>query len=260
MRAGKVVAIIAGVLIVLIGLGLLLPGAVLLGVYGTQRDSAGFFETSSRALSSSGCALVTPDVDVNMGPLLGGWAPTGHRAALRIVVTSSTGTPAFVGIGPSDKVAQYLAGVDYDEVSNFGWAWKDVEYRHVDGTAAPALPSSQDFWVAEQEGAGTLTLEWDIQDGHWTAVVMNADAAAPVSASVSLGARFDILLPIGIGMTVAGVFLLAIGIVLIVLGARRSPPPTVVQAQVPPQPTGPVPPSGPAPSGSSPSVGPPPQA
>jgi hypothetical protein len=245
MRAGKIIALVVGILMVLIAIGLLVPGSVLLGLYGTQRDDAGFFETSSRTLSSNGYALVTPDVEVNMGPLAWDWLPTGDRTAVRIKVTSSGDAPAFVGIGPSNEVARYLAGVEYDEVTNFGWAWMSVEYRHLDGGAPSSPPEQESFWVAQEEGSGTLTLEWDVEDGNWTAVVMNGDASASVYASVSLGALFDILLPIGIGMTVAGIVLLVVGIVLIVVGARRTPTPAVVQAQVPPQSAGSPPPAGP---------------
>jgi hypothetical protein len=243
MRAGKIVAIIAGILILLIAVALLIPGSVLLGLYGTQRDDAGFFETSSQTLSSSGYALVTPDVDVNIGPLAGIWLPTGDRAAIRIRVTSTADVPGFVGIGPSDQVAEYLSGVEYDEVTDFGWAWADVEYRHVDGGAPSSPPGSQEFWVAEEEGTDTLTLEWDIQDGSWTAVVMNADASDSVRAGVSLGARFDILLPIGVGMVVGGVVLLVIAILLIVLGARRPRAPAAPMP-APAAPSGPTSPGG----------------
>jgi hypothetical protein len=236
MRVGKIISLVAGILLVLIALGLVVPGAVLLGVYGSQKGSDGFFETSTRTMSTTGYALVTPDAEVNMGPLVGDWAPTGDRAALRLRATSNLEGSAFIGIGPSAEVSQYLAGVDYDEVTDLGWMWEEVKYRHLDGGAPAAPPGEQDFWVASEEGTGELTLDWDIQSGNWTAVVMNADASAPVNAGVSLGARFDILLPIGIGMTVAGVVLLILGIVFIVLGARRSPSPAAVQPQTPPPP------------------------
>ncbi len=252
MRAGKIVALVAGILMVLISLALLVPGGVLLGLYGTQRDDAGFFNTSERTLTSNGYALVTPDVDLNMGHMAGAWLPTGHRAALRVGATSDTGTAVFVGIGPSDEVAGYLAGVDYDEVTDFGWAWEQVKYRHLDGVAPAALPGAQDFWVAEEEGAGAVTLDWDIRDGNWTAVIMNADATAPVSATVSLGARFDILFPIGLGLVIGGVILLGVGILLIVLGARRPPAPPYVQGQMPYAPAAPSAPTAPQPPAGSP--------
>ncbi len=54
MRPAKIVAIVVGALLVLIGLGLLAPGGFLLGIYGTQRDDSGFFETSGRVVSTEG--------------------------------------------------------------------------------------------------------------------------------------------------------------------------------------------------------------
>jgi len=151
----------------------------------------------------------------------------------------------FVGIGPTSKVAQYLAGVDYDEVTGFGWWMQDVRYRHIDGQTAPAPPEQQDFWVAKEEGVDTAVVDWPIEAGDWTAVVMNTDASAPVSANVSLGARLDILFSIGLGMVIAGVVLLAVGILLIVLGARRPPTPPYVQGQMPYAPAGPAAPGAP---------------
>ena len=118
--------------------------------------------------------------------------------------------------------------MDYDEVTDFGWGMHSVRYRHIDGSAQAAPPGEQDFWAGSEEGSGTVTLDWDVEDGNWTAVVMNADGSAPVRAEVSVGARFDILLPIAIGLTVAGVVLLGLGILLIVLGARRPKTPPYV--------------------------------
>jgi hypothetical protein len=247
VRAGKIVAIVIGALLVLIGLGLLVPGGFLLTVYGTMRDSSGFFETSSRVVSSTGYALVTRDVDLNLGPGPG-WVPTGARAAVRIRAVSDEATPLFIGIGPTDEVSQYLNDVAYDEVTEFGWWSAAVRYRYYDGGAPSSPPGEQMFWVAQEQGPGSQTLDWEIRSGNWTAVVMNVDASAPVKADVSLGARFGLLLPIGIGLTVAGIVLLAVGIVLIVLGARRPRPvpPAQQQPYAPmPPPTAPGSPAGP---------------
>ncbi len=239
MSAGKIVALVSGILIVLVALALVVPGAVLLGLYGTQRDSDGFFQTSSRVLATDGSALVTPDVDLNLGPAAGPWLPLGDRAAIRIEAEASSDSQLFVGIGPSSDVAGYLDGVEYDEVTEFGWGWDSIRYRHMDGSAPASPPGEEDFWVAEQEGSGIVTLDWDIEDGNWTAVVMNTDGSAPVRAAVSLGARFDILLSIGIGMTVGGVILLGVGILLIVIGAKRPKTPVAPQPQAVQQMAGP---------------------
>jgi len=250
MRPLKIVGIVVGALLVIIGLALIAPGGFLLWAYGTQRDSSGFFETSNRVISTDGYALITPDVDVDIGSELGDWIPMGATGAVRIRAASTGSAPLFVGVGPTDQVSGYLAGVEHDEVGNFGWLSAAVEYTHVDGGAPSSPPGEQAFWVARQEGPRILTLEWEVQGGNWTAVIMNGDASAPVVANVSLGARFGALLPIGIGLTVAGVVALIVGIVLIILGARpsrREPPVQPSYAAVGP-PQGP-PPQGPPPQG-----------
>jgi uncharacterized membrane protein len=217
MRAAKIIAIIIGVLLILVGLALLVPGSLLLWIDG-QKDSGGYLSTSDRALSSTGYALVTPEVKLDLGS--GDWIPGG--GSVQISATPSGTAPVFIGIGPTDQVTAYLNGVAYDEVTNLGWFSSSVQYRHFEGGAPPASPGQQSFWVVQQEGTGTQTVRWDVQGGNWMAVVMNGDATSPVKASVSLGAHLGFLQPVGIGMTAAGVVLLAVGIVLVVLGARRS--------------------------------------
>ncbi len=220
MRPAKIVAIVVGAILVLIGLALLAPGGFLLWAHGTQRDADGFYESSTRVLATDGYALATLDVDLHIGSGLA-WIPNGDTLAVRIQAESTGTGPLFLGIGPTDRVTQYLANVSYAEVEDFGWMSSGVQYHEIPGGAPSAPPGEQDFWVARREGPGLQTLEWGVKDGNWTAVIMNGDATAPVTANVSLGGRIGLLLPIGIGLTAAGVVLLAVGILLIVLGARH---------------------------------------
>ncbi len=217
MRAAKIVAIVIGALLIIIGLALVVPGSLLLWIDGAHQDNNGFLTTPDWRLSSSGYALTTPDVKLNIGS--GDWLPGGGLVQMQ--ATSDGGAPLFLGIGRTADVQEYLSGVAYDEVTNVGWFSSSAEYLHYEGGAPSSPPGQQTFWVAQQEGQGTQTLQWDVRGGDWTAVVMNGDATAPVEASVSLGARLGFLFPLGIGMTVAGVVLLAVGITLVVLGARR---------------------------------------
>jgi ABC-type multidrug transport system fused ATPase/permease subunit len=81
---------------------------------------------------------------------------------------------------------------------------------------------------------------------------MNADATAPVAADLQGGIRSDLLWPLFVGLLIAGIVLLAIGVPLIVAGAmglgRHGPPP--------PRPTAGPPPAVPAGGGSAYSAGP----
>ncbi len=220
MRPAKIVAIVFGVLLALLGLVLIVPGAFLAWAYGTQRDSSGYFETSSRMVSTTGYALDAPNVNVEIGTGVLR-ARSGSVAAVRIRAVSTKSSPLFVGVGPADLVAQYLNGVAHDDLTNFGWGSTSVNYRHVQGQAPKAPPGDQAFWVARAQGSGLQTLDWSVEDGTWTAVIMNADGSAPVTADITLGARLDVLLPIAIGLLVGGVLIGALGAVLITLGVRH---------------------------------------
>jgi len=235
MRPAKIVAIVFGVLLIIIGLAVLVPGGILLWLDGTA-DSEGYINTSTHTLDSGGHALVTPDVKLELGS--GDWIPGDW--AVQIQAKSTGDAPLFVGVGPTQAVMDYLSSTSYDTVTNIGWFHSGrTEYEPSGGGGAPpAPPGQQTFWVDKQEGVGTQTVQWRIQSGNWTAVVMNADGSAPVSAQVRLGAHLGFLLPLGIGMTVGGVVLLAVGILLVVLGAMKSRKP--VQA-APGYPTGPPP-------------------
>jgi uncharacterized membrane protein len=239
MRPAKIVAIVIGAFLALVGFVMLISGVFLLGFTGILSDDSGFVQTSTRSVSTSGYAVVSPDLELNIGPNDWDWAPSGNELAFRIKASAIDSSAVFVGIGPSSEVAAYLEGVAYDEVTNYAWTSSQVDYRHFDGGAPSSLPGEQTFWVASVQGPGDQDLRWNISDGDWTGVVMNADASAPVAVNLSLGARFGLLTPIGIALVVAGVVLLAGGIVLIVLGARRPR-----EARTPQVPGGWMPPQG----------------
>jgi hypothetical protein len=57
----------------------------------------------------------------------------------------------------------------------------------------PAPPTKQPIWDASVHGTGTQTLTWDVRDGDWSVVVMNADGSPGVHADVSAGARIGFL-------------------------------------------------------------------
>ena len=222
MSAGRIVLLVLGSLLALIGLGLAAGGGVLVWANGTQRDADGYFTTSTERFRTATFALTSDQVDLGAEGEHGGWAAdVGDLARVRVRATSAApGRPVFVGIGPEREVEAYLAGVAHAEVSDVNFDPFRVEYRPQPGTAVPAPPTGQDFWVARTAGSGTRTLEWDLEPGTWALVVMNADAARGVVADVNLGIAVDLLLPIGIGLLAGGLLLLGGGVTMVAFGAR----------------------------------------
>lgn len=224
MRALKIVAVILGILIALAGAALVTAGGFVLGVYSSQRDPSGFFTTPSQTVGSYGFALSAPDINAQLGPRWEKWIPSRAGATIRITGSSELPAPLFIGIGPTARVSNYLSGVPRDKITSIDLTAGTVQFTHVDGAAFPAAPGKQSLWAAKVQGTGAQTLDWALQTGDWTVVIMNGDASAPVAATMSIGARFDVLEPLIVGLTAGGFVILAVGATLIVLGTRRRRP------------------------------------
>ncbi|MGD9739276.1 MAG: DUF4389 domain-containing protein [Bauldia sp.] len=222
MRIGKIIALLFGVLLAPVALGLVVGGIALLVAFGTLRNADGFLESDRYPLRSDGYALVSDDVTIAPHP--GDWWPSNLVASIALSVTSGSGAPVFVGVGPSAEVERYLSGVARDEIQRIGDRPADVTYRSFEGAAPAGAPGAQPFWVRSAEGADIERLAWDIERGSWTIVVMNADASMGVAVEAAGAVRIPGLVPIGAGILVGGLVLAAIVAALLVFALRRREP------------------------------------
>src|SRR5687768_6660362 len=104
MSAGRVVLLVIGSLIGLIGLGLAAGGGTLIWAHETQRDEDGFFTTSTERFRSTTFALASDEVDLGAGAGEADWSDLGDLARVRVRATGDAGRPLFVGIGPERDV------------------------------------------------------------------------------------------------------------------------------------------------------------
>jgi hypothetical protein len=211
--------VVLGAFAALIGLGLGAGGGVLLWAHGTQRDADGFYTTSTERFTTSTYAL-TSRVDLGRAPGEHDWTITHPVGTVRIRAAGTEGERLFVGIAPQAAVDSWLAGVRHEQVTGANFGPFDSETSVVEGTSAVTSPTVQTFWVASIAGAGQQTLLWPSESGKWEIVVMNADARPGVTADVAVGAKTGVLLPIGIGLAVAGYVFLAGATALIFFGLR----------------------------------------
>ena len=202
---GRVIAVIAASLAVLVGLAAVAGGAVVLVYDQTQRDASGYLMTDPRTYSTNTYAIVSDSYRTGAA----GDAFVARDMLGTVRIRTQSARPVFVGIGPAAAVGSYLAGVRREVATNFDAAQKD--FRLLGGVAPAAAPSSKEFWVAQSLGSGTRTLSWSPANGAYRIVVMNADGSAGVRADLAVGARFPNLLPIGIGALGAGAVLLLLG-------------------------------------------------
>ncbi|MDO9173701.1 MAG: DUF4389 domain-containing protein, partial [Actinomycetota bacterium] len=222
MKPARVILLILGSLVALVGFGLLGAGASVGWATATQRDDAGFFTTSSERFESDSFAITSDSIDLgDPGP--DDWWADRELATVRIVADSTGSDDLFVGIGSKRDVEAFLDDVPHDEVTDVDFRPFSADYRreHANGNATPASPSDQTFWVAQTSGAGNQTVTWDLEPGNWAIVVMNADGTAHVTADIELGGRLDYLAQLAIALGLGGVVMLAIGAGMIVGGVVR---------------------------------------
>jgi hypothetical protein len=198
----------------------LLVGAAALGIAHTQRDANGFFTTSTERHETTSYALTHEGVRIGDVSELPDWVDD-RFGAVRVRATSSDRTPLFVGVARTADVERYLAGVAHAEVTDFGLGPRRTETRFAGGGAPRNAPTEERFWAASASGTGTQTLDWELEKGTWSLVLMNADGARGVAADVELGARVGFLSVVALILAVLGVLIGLASAAMIVLGLRR---------------------------------------
>jgi len=217
MSAGRIVAVVAGVLVGLFALAILAGGLFLTIGSALTAEDDGYFDTSSRQFGTETVAITTEEADIAADP-----APPDRLwdfidLSVRFRV-EGLGDDVFLGVASESDVNAYLTSVAYEQVREIR-PGESVRYRMFSGGDSIDPPVDQDFWVAATSGAGAQELVWDITGGTWVVVLMNSDGSPGVYADVSVGAKSGIVLPIGIGMLAFGLLLFIVAVVIILLAA-----------------------------------------
>jgi hypothetical protein len=207
--AGRVLAVVFGAILVLPSLGALAGGGALLWAHTSERDVAGYLNTGTETFRSETFAITSERIALREE----GWAWV--RSALgtvRVRVSGvDAGTDLFVGIARQADVESYLSNVAHAETTDLTGST-----RTIGGTAVPARPGDQSFWVASSTGTGTRTVTWQAEGGDWSIVAMNADGSRGVAVDASVGATVPALRNISIGLLIGGgvLFILSLGLLI----------------------------------------------
>jgi hypothetical protein len=214
-------ALLGAVGAVLLALGGIAAAAAigLIAIFGTS----GTLDSGRHRLASTGTALVTDVSHLQntrgVGTLTG-W-PTLH-------VTAEAGTTrgVFVGIGPAEAVDRYLSGAATDQITDLRLHPFAVTTTPHPGAAVVAPPTAAGFWVASSsstsDAGSEADLTWQVRDGDFRLVVMNADGGSNVSAVARAQVSLPDAFPISLLVLAGSVLVIAVGSVLLVLAIRRS--------------------------------------
>jgi len=228
------VLVVLGSLAAVVGFALVLAAAGIGWAYATQRDDDGFFRSGDHRIESTGHAVTSERIDLHADIAEADWVLADDLGTARIVAEPVEG-PLFVGIGRSRDVDRYLRDVEHDRVTDLRGSLRvDVVYDHVDGDRAPTPPGDAGIWAASSGGPGTRTLDWDVEAGDWTVVLMAADGQPGVVADVSVGIRTPLLGWLGVGLGVLGAIALAVAAVLLIVGLRSPARPAPTEGAAPP--------------------------
>lgn len=215
----RIVAAALGAVGIVVGLAALVACSFLVWAHASQRDDDGFFTTRDQRFETVTYALSSDEIDLGADPAAEENVPDlGDLATVRLRVDPVSESAVFVGIGPSDDVDAYLDGVAHARVERVGGRGS-VTYDHVAGGAPSGAPGDQGFWAAQASGSGPQTVDWDVESGQWSVVVMNADASEGVGVDASVGVEANWVLGVGLGLGGFGLFSLLVGTVLLVVGA-----------------------------------------
>jgi Domain of unknown function (DUF4389) len=215
--AGRILLVVFGSLVTLVAAGILAGGGTVVVLDQTQRDDAGYLVSPTRNFTTSTYAVVSRRMYAGVdGPH---WVYDNLLGT--VVLKSESARPVFMGIARARDVASYLGGVRRAEVTDLSTGRTHYVLRTGEAPSGP--PGDQTFWAASSSGRGSQSLTWNVQDGTWRVVVMNADGSPRVSADLRVGAELPNLIWLGIGLLAAGALLLTGGVLMIYFGARSRP-------------------------------------
>lgn len=208
--AGRVIALLAGSILILACVALLGGAGVLTWA---DQQPGGYLAAGTATYSTSGYALTSNPVR-----LQGRWGWLGRWAGdIRIRVTAtSPGTPVLVAIGPAGEVSRYLAGASYTSVAVIG----DHELTQHPGSTVPTSPYAAVGWAARVSGAGSQTLRWTMRSGDWTVVAMNPDGSPGVTVRADVAVSSPMLPALAGELLAVGILAGLTGVVLVVVPAR----------------------------------------
>jgi hypothetical protein len=213
MRIGKLISAVAGVLLLLAGLGMGVAGGLALAL----PDDDGWVTIGPARVRSDAAALVGTDIDIDLGDHIadGRTVVTWDTIATRITVDDRNGKDVFIGIGPEDAVAGYLAG---SAVAYADWHHDDIDLSGFVPGGPASDPAEETFWTASSTDG---VLDWDVADGEWAVAVINADGSPGIDVAVTGAAEIPFLRAIGVGLLAGGLLFFGGGIWLTYLGVRE---------------------------------------
>ncbi len=231
--AGKVLVVLFGGFLILVGVPILLGGTALMGVTRSLNDGYGYIGVSGVDLGTSTQAIVFRPMHIDEmvideidGPMVRYWRPEpGDFIDLKFTLESNNGKDVFIGIAEESDAASVFAGKAYNAIVDVDMdhpydSNPQITYRRYSGDPLEGSPADLSIWSAYAIG-DELTLEWAPEEGDYWIVIMNLDGSAGVDVDAGLGVKAPFLDFIGKGLLFGGLVCFGLGALIIYVAAVR---------------------------------------
>jgi len=205
-----------GVVGLVVATSLLFGGGSLMLLEATLTDEDGFINSVPFDIEVDGYAVVAGPAQIHLAPDMP--VDLGEIATFRIrAVHEDPERGVFVGVANTDNLDSYLGGIPHAIVEDLDAEEFSLTYRIDASGDAPGAPGEQPFWIDSAYGPGKQTLQWEIESGDVSFVVMNEDAADGISFEAEVGARIPVIRPVATGLLIGGAVSLVFGTLLLVI-------------------------------------------
>lgn len=220
MSAERIVLVILGTLALLVSVPFIFGGAAVLLVNSALVDNEGYICTDPVHLDSDSHAIVATPDDMDEDSDWFWWL--GRFADLKIEGSShGASEQIFIGIAEARDVDEYLDDVAYDEMVEFSTKASEITYDSHTGDHEPVSPTNVSFWAASAYGIEKQTLVWEHDVDDYSLVIMNADGTAEVDVNMVFCVKIPQMGGFGVGILIAGIVFLVIGILMIFFALRK---------------------------------------
>lgn len=205
----RILRIILGALLALIGLVVLGSSVVALGWLVDSDDTV--TAPDPIELSTDGVALTMQE------GMLTHYGPTVH---LRVETTDPE-RGIFVGVGHLVDTRSYLADAPQGRLTDVSVPFElTISDRGGERGELPP-PGRLDWWVEQASGERSAQISWQLADGPYDLVILNADGSPNVDVTATVGIEVEGIFWTVVLVGVAGLVLLVVGVVLIVIQRKR---------------------------------------
>ena len=205
--------IVVGAVLIISGFLTAISGGALLALFGSDR----VLSSGQHQVSTPTTALVA---DLGRVTDIDDFQYVTGSPTLHVTADNNAEGPIFIGIGRADEVDRYLAGVATDRVTDLELSPLELNSVRHDGSGSPGAPAEQNIWVASSTSSDA-ELSWEIRDGHYEVVIMNADGSANVQAQTRIGVSLQDSTALSSLVIGAGVVIMVIGAGVVVAASRR---------------------------------------